>query len=101
MTEPLVSVIVPAWNSQWTLRQTLESVAAQTCREIEIVIVVDIGPHHHSWLDRKRVPHRGRRKSAALCVPREEIGRRAGNSGTSGDQIQPSISVEVDHAHAA
>lgn len=41
MTEPLVSVIVPAWNSQWTLRQTLESVAAQTCREIEIVIVDD------------------------------------------------------------
>lgn len=39
--QPLVSVIVPCWNSQDTLLETLESVAAQTYRNIEIVIVDD------------------------------------------------------------
>jgi len=39
--EPLVSVIVPAWNSERTLLATLESVAAQTHRNLEIVIVDD------------------------------------------------------------
>lgn len=37
----LVSVIIPAWNAQETLRETLESVAAQTHRNIEIIIVDD------------------------------------------------------------
>jgi len=38
---PLVSVIVPAWNSEGTLRETLKSVAEQTYRNIEILIVED------------------------------------------------------------
>ena len=38
---PLVSVIVPAWNAQVTLGETLRSVAAQTYRNLEIVIVDD------------------------------------------------------------
>lgn len=39
--DPLVSVIVPAWNSERTLRQTLRSAASQTHRNIEILIVND------------------------------------------------------------
>jgi glycosyltransferase involved in cell wall biosynthesis len=39
--DPLVSVIVPAWNAAGTLRQTLESAAAQTHRNLEILIVDD------------------------------------------------------------
>ena len=39
--EPLVSVIVPSWNSERTLLATLESAAAQTHRNLEIVIVDD------------------------------------------------------------
>lgn len=39
--QPLVSVIVPCWNSEDTLVETLESVAAQTYRNIEIVIIDD------------------------------------------------------------
>ena len=39
--EPLVSVIVPAWNSERTIRDTLESIAAQTYRNIEILIIED------------------------------------------------------------
>lgn len=42
MTElPLVSVVVPVWNGEDTLRQTLESVALQTHRSLEIIIVDD------------------------------------------------------------
>jgi glycosyltransferase involved in cell wall biosynthesis len=39
--QPLVSVIVPAFNAAATLAETLRSVAAQTYRELEIVIVDD------------------------------------------------------------
>ena len=37
----LVSVVVPAWNAESTLAATLRSVAAQTHRDIEILIVDD------------------------------------------------------------
>lgn len=38
---PLVSVIVPAWNAEQTLAETLQSAAAQTHRDLEILIVDD------------------------------------------------------------
>ena len=41
MSDPLVSVIVPAWNAERTLGETLRSVAAQTYRNLEILIVDD------------------------------------------------------------
>jgi glycosyltransferase involved in cell wall biosynthesis len=37
----LVSVIVPAWNSERTLLQTLQSAAAQTHANLEILIIDD------------------------------------------------------------
>lgn len=40
-TPPLVSIIVPAFNAAETLAETLASAAAQTCREIEIVVIDD------------------------------------------------------------
>ena len=39
--EPLVSVIVPAWNAQGTVLETLRTAAAQTHRDLEILIVDD------------------------------------------------------------
>jgi glycosyltransferase involved in cell wall biosynthesis len=39
--KPLVSVIVPAWNSERTLSETLQSVAAQTYRNLEILVIDD------------------------------------------------------------
>jgi len=39
--ETFVSVIVPAWNAEETLLETLESAAAQTHRNLEILIVDD------------------------------------------------------------
>ena len=38
---PLVSVIVPAWNAERTLGETLHSAAGQTHRDLEIIIVDD------------------------------------------------------------
>jgi cellulose synthase/poly-beta-1,6-N-acetylglucosamine synthase-like glycosyltransferase len=39
--QPLVSVVVPAWNAELTIEQTLRSVASQTYRNLEILIVDD------------------------------------------------------------
>jgi len=41
VSDPLVSAVVPAWNAERTLGETLRSVAAQTYRNLEILIVDD------------------------------------------------------------
>src|SRR4051794_3877496 len=41
MIPGLVTVVVPAHNAAATLRQTLASIAAQTYRDLEIVVVDD------------------------------------------------------------
>ena len=41
MPKPLVSVVIPAWNAEATIGETLASAAAQTYRNLEIVIVDD------------------------------------------------------------
>ena len=38
---PLVSVIIPAWNAEATLLETLQSAASQTYPNIEIIIIDD------------------------------------------------------------
>ena len=39
--EPLISVVLPTYNVAQYLRQCLESVAAQTYRNIEVIIIID------------------------------------------------------------
>jgi glycosyltransferase involved in cell wall biosynthesis len=41
MSPPLVSVVIPAHNAQRFLGRTLESVASQTHRELEVIVVDD------------------------------------------------------------
>lgn len=38
---PRISVIVPAYNAEATIERTLVSLTAQTCRELEIVVIDD------------------------------------------------------------
>ncbi len=40
-TEPLVSVIVPAYNAEQTLEKCVNSLTAQTCRALEVIVVND------------------------------------------------------------
>jgi len=42
-TDPMVSVIVPTYNRPDTLKRTLESIAAQTYKRIEAIVVNDAG----------------------------------------------------------
>lgn len=39
--EPLISVVLPTYNVAQYLQQCLESVAAQTYRNIEVIIIID------------------------------------------------------------
>lgn len=39
--EPLISVVLPTYNVAQYLQQCLESVAAQTCRHFEVIIIID------------------------------------------------------------
>lgn len=41
MADPLVSVVVPVYNGERYLRETLESIVRQTCRDIEVLVVDD------------------------------------------------------------
>jgi len=41
MTESLISVIIPVYNGEKYLAEAIESVLAQTCRPIEIIVVDD------------------------------------------------------------
>ena len=39
--KPLISVVLPTYNVAQYLQQCLESVAAQTYRNIEVIIIID------------------------------------------------------------
>ena len=41
MTQPRVSVIIPTYNSAWSVGRTLSSVLHQTFRDFEVIIVND------------------------------------------------------------
>jgi glycosyltransferase involved in cell wall biosynthesis len=41
MPEPLISVVIPLYNARDVIRETIESVLAQTCRDYEIVVIDD------------------------------------------------------------
>ncbi|MBS0554041.1 MAG: glycosyltransferase family 2 protein, partial [Proteobacteria bacterium] len=41
MTEPAVTVVIPAYNAAWCIRRAVDSVLAQTFRDVELIVVDD------------------------------------------------------------
>ena len=83
MADPLISVIIPVYNAEQFLRETLDSVGAQTYTNIE-VIAVDDGSMDKSAEIIKRYP--------AVRYIRQENGgvskaRNTGIKSSSGDYI--------------
>ncbi|MGQ9545277.1 MAG: glycosyltransferase family 2 protein [Candidatus Bathycorpusculaceae bacterium] len=64
---PLVSVIIPTYNSQKTIKQCLESIVKQTYKKIEI-LVVDC----YSIDETKRIAEKFRAKVFLLKCKRSE-----------------------------
>lgn len=54
MAPPRVSVVVPAWNAEGFIARTLSAVAAQTCKDFE-VLVVDDGSTDRTAAEAERV----------------------------------------------
>lgn len=83
MADPLISVIIPVYNGEQFLHETLDSVFAQTYTNIE-VIVIDDGSTDKSAEIIKRYP-------AVRYIPQENRGvgkaRNTGIKSSSGDYI--------------
>jgi glycosyltransferase involved in cell wall biosynthesis len=94
---PLVSVIVPAWNAKKTLAETLASVAAQTYRNIEIVIVDDGSTDSTADIAREFC----RSESRARLISKENGGvawaRNQGIAESRGEWIAPIDSDDLWH----
>ncbi len=56
---PMVSVIIPAYKVEKFIRETLESVFAQTFSDYEVIVINDGSPDTRD-LEREREPHRNR-----------------------------------------
>ena len=52
MEGPLVSVVVPAFNAAPTIGQTLDSIANQTYRSLDIVVIDDVSLSDHLGSER-------------------------------------------------
>lgn len=81
--KPLVSVIIPAYNAQDMIGETLDSILAQTYRNLEIIVVDDGSTDRTSQVVKgygSRVLYHYQKNSGGCAVP-----RNAGIERSSGD----------------
>lgn len=88
MQQPVVSVIIPAWNAEKTLENCLRSVMCQTFRDMEIV-VVDDGSTDGTWALLQRL----KREDPRICAIRQANGgvsaaRNTGLAAATGKYIR-------------
>lgn len=79
---PLVSVVIPAFNAQDSIGETLDSILAQTYKNLEIIVVDDGSTDQTAAIVRSykpRVLYHYRSNSGGSAVPRNDgIARSAG-----------------------
>lgn len=96
-TQPLVSIIVPAFNSERTIAETLESAATQSWRNVEIVIVDDGSTDRTAQV----AQHFCRREPRARLISQANSGvaaaRNRGLSEASGRWIAPLDADDLWH----
>jgi glycosyltransferase involved in cell wall biosynthesis len=94
---PLVSVIVPAYNAETTVRETLTSVLAQTYENIEVIVVDDGSTDRTGKIVREMA-----RKDGRIRVIRQEnagvaAARNAGLRQSAGDFVAPLDADDLWH----
>ena len=67
MVQPLISVVIPAYNHERFVGVAIDSVLKQTCQEFELVVVndgsTDETPEIAAAFEREGDQHRGRHQS--------------------------------------
>lgn len=93
MAAPRVSVVVPAWNAEGFIRRTLDTVAAQTFKDFEVVVVDDGSADRtkeavDAWLAETKV--------AGRCI-RQENKKIAGARNTGIRAAAADLIAFLDH----
>jgi glycosyltransferase involved in cell wall biosynthesis len=91
MTAVRFSVVIPAYNSASFIGETLESLAAQTCRDFETVIVDDRSDDQTAELARNTMASLGLKGTVLVRPPSEQKGvstcRNIGLNASTGEWI--------------
>ena len=87
MMRPLISVIIPAYNAEKTIRDCLNAVCSQTYRELEIIVINDGSTDNTAAiLDEFRLAD-SRINAISQCNGGVSSARNTGLLNASGDYI--------------
>jgi glycosyltransferase involved in cell wall biosynthesis len=97
MRSELVSVVVPAYNAESTLRATLASVRAQTYRRLEIIVVDDGSTDGTGGLVREAAALDGRIRLLSIDNSGVAAARNAGIAASRGAYVAPVDADDLWH----
>lgn len=95
--QPLVSVIVPAYNAEPTLSETLASIAAQTYRNLEIVVVDDGSTDRTFDIASAFAASDSRARVVSIANGGVAIARNTGAASSTGPFIAPIDADDLWH----
>jgi glycosyltransferase involved in cell wall biosynthesis len=94
---PLVSVVVPAYNAEATLSETLASVAAQTYRNLEIVVVDDGSTDQTREIATRFAATDARARVVSIPNSGVAVARNTGAAASSGPFLAPIDADDLWH----